>query len=153
MGNLSTNDELQIELNADDLLQKGFDIADFVGDTKISKNLTLKSKILNSTILPPKNHKYAVKKFGNRLLKFQMSWIETFPWLAYSPKKDGVYCKNCLLFVKHGIGKGFHEQPGALVTTAFDDWKHAKERFQRHAVSQYHIKSTVDADYFLKVYN
>lgn len=66
-----------------------------------------------------------LEKYKERGLKFQYKWIVEFNWLAYSEIKQGSFCKYCLLFAKHG---GIGSQPlGQLVSTAFTNWKKAKE--------------------------
>lgn len=92
-----------------------------------------------------------MRHFGNKRLKFQIKWTELYPWLTYSPKKVGVFCKFCLLFNNEGAGKGSHESPGALVTSAFTDWKHALEQFRAHAKTQCHSNSAISANNFQNV--
>jgi len=40
-----------------------------------------------------------------------------------------------------------------LVTNKFDNWKHAIETFTKHDKLNYHIKSVIDTDNFLKIRN
>jgi hypothetical protein len=64
-------------------------------------------------------------KYKEKGLKYQYKWSTEFNWLAYSEIKQGVFYKYCLLFAKYsGVGS----QPlGQLVSTAFTNWKKAKE--------------------------
>lgn len=85
---------------------------------------------------------------GKRNLKFQSSWLRTFPWLAYSAVADGAYCRICVLFGKKNVGKGRHENVDALVQSAFRDWKKALDKFKDHQSKQYHKNAFEDAQNF-----
>lgn len=56
-------------------------------------------------------------------LRFQYTWLERFPWLVYSKKEDGAYCRYCVVFANYG---GIGNQPlGQLVLTVFRNFKKA----------------------------
>lgn len=58
-----------------------------------------------------------------RKLKFQLSWLNLFPWLTYSKIKQGGYCRYCVVFSKYG---GVGNQPlGQLVIEPLTNFKDA----------------------------
>jgi len=87
--------------------------------------------VLRNLWVPNVNYEFPLlEKYKARGLKFQHKWFAEFNWLAYSEIKQGVFCKYCLLFAKHG---GVGSQPlGQLVSNAFTNWKKAKEVFNRY---------------------
>jgi len=58
-----------------------------------------------------------------RKLKFQISWLHSFPWLTYSKIKLGGFCKYCIVFAKYG-GVG-NQKLGKLVVEPFMNFKDA----------------------------
>jgi len=56
-----------------------------------------------------------------RKLKFQISWLHSFPWLTYSKIKLGGFCKHCIVFSKYG-GVG-NQKLGELVVEPFMSFK------------------------------
>lgn len=83
-------------------------------------------QVLTELWVPSVNYQFPLlEKYKKRGLKFQFKWLYEFNWLAYSEFKQGAFCKFCLLFAK---GDGVGSQPlGQLVTSAFTNWKKAKE--------------------------
>lgn len=84
-----------------------------------------------------------LEKFQKRKLKFQFLWFNEFPWLVYSEKEEGAFCKYCFLFAKHGAGVNSQEL-GSLVKHKFTNWKKAKEIFRNHSCTDYHNNSVID---------
>lgn len=110
-----------------------------------------KYDILKNVWQPPSNYTFPIlEKFSIRKIKFQWIWFTEFPWLAYSEVQQGVYCKYCCLFAKHGVGIN-HQEVGAFVTRKFDNWKKAKEAFKKHESTQYHRSCLLDIKNFEKV--
>ena len=57
-------------------------------------------------------------------------------WICYSPSTGKVFCAHCKLFnSKCGIGAS------ALMSSGYDDWKHAARDLARHETSETHIQS------------
>ncbi|XP_017473157.1 PREDICTED: zinc finger MYM-type protein 1-like [Rhagoletis zephyria] len=112
-----------------------------------------KKYILTSLLLPKLPHKFPVTagKSGNR--SFQPTWITEngFDFLAYSTSEEEVYCKKCWLFYHEGVGKGYHQYPGKLVTTSCRDWKKAIELFKKHKKKEYHEVCDTRGTLFLNV--
>lgn len=76
--------------------------------------------------VPDNNYKFPLlDKYKSRGLKCQYKWLAEFNCLDYSEMKQGAFCKYCVVFAKHG---GIGGQPlEQLVSTAFTNWKKAKE--------------------------
>lgn len=89
---------------------------------------------------------------GDRNLKFQYSWFNSFVWLVYSDKEDGAYCRFCVSFGIKSIGKGGHERPNFFVKTAFRHWKKALEKFREHQTKRYHKDAMDDGQNFKLIY-
>ena len=97
-------------------------------------------------------HKNFDKNKKGQTSKFQFNWLLRWRWLAYSEKEDGAFCKLCVAFSKSEGGIN-GQKLGALVINKFDNWKHAIETFTKHDKLNYHIKSVIDTDNFLKTRN
>ncbi|XP_015376664.1 PREDICTED: zinc finger MYM-type protein 1-like [Diuraphis noxia] len=64
-----------------------------------------------------------------RGLRFQYKWLKVFPWLSYSEKFNGAFCKHCVVFAfAGGIGS---QRLGSLVLTPFQNWKKATDIKQK----------------------
>jgi len=48
-----------------------------------------------------------------KYLKFKYSWLLRFPWLVYSIKENGAFCRICVAFSKSNENNG--QNLGALV--------------------------------------
>jgi len=95
---------------------------------------------------------YAFPASGKRQLKFQRRWLFEFPWLAYSQKCDGAFCRFCFFFAPEEVGKGRNVKAKTFVTTPFNRWKDAKEQFRYHQKLDYHGASVVRAQNFVAVH-
>lgn len=103
-----------------------------------------KVKLVDSFWKPSFTYKFPVlEKFQKRNLKFQFSWFTAHPWLVYSEKEEGAFCKYCVLFAKHGAGVNSQEL-GSLVKKKFTNWVKAKEVFKNHAETDYHNACITD---------
>jgi hypothetical protein len=74
-----------------------------------------------------------------------------FPWLVYSDKLKGAFCKYCVIFAAEFSGKGNHQSLGALVLKPFTAWKDAIEVFACHSKLNFHIESAVFEESFVAV--
>lgn len=104
-----------------------------------------KCEVLQNVWQPPSTYNFPIlEKFSARKIKFQYSWFTEFPWIAYSEVHQGVFCKYCCLFAKHGVGVN-QQDVGAFVKRKFDNWKKAKESFRNHESTQYHRNCVLDS--------
>ena len=125
------------------------DIARFIENgSKIyvsEKSNVITKKWIPEDFVFPKDH--------NKLC-FKPLWCKTYKWLAYSKSCNGVYCVTCVLFgmeiIQLNVAKlsAFYKGP-------FYDWKHAIQRFKRHASSAIHKNADVDLMHFknIKIYH
>lgn len=98
---------------------------------------------------PLKDYQFLIET--QRRLKFQIDWLNRFPWLVYSEKVQGALCKCCVIFANNSVGKGVHQKLGALIIKPFTKWKDAIERFNHHSKSEYHKLSIIRCEEFIKV--
>jgi len=82
--------------------------------------------------------------------KFELKWLNDFPWLSYSQKHEGVYCRTCVLFSRDLVGKS-KENAGQLCTKPLNKYKKALELFKKHSNNDYHKFSIIKADDFKNV--
>jgi hypothetical protein len=82
---------------------------------------------------------------------FQLSWLERFKWLVYSPSQDGAYCKACVLFGQQSCEKNA-QKLDKLVKSPIKFWTTACQKFRDHETkSQVHRTSLLRANEFIKV--
>ena len=82
--------------------------------------------------------------------KFQLTYLEGFPWLSYSqvPGRVGGFCRFCVLFGRESGGRG--SQPlGVFVKTPLNKFKDAKAQLRAHQTSTYHAFSMAQAQSLL----
>jgi len=102
-----------------------YDIGFYINRT-LSQNEI--SDVMNNLWVPDINYKFPIKMYMKKNkqvnLKFQYSWLLKYPWLCYSEKKYGAFCKFCVAFVKSGVGYN-SKKPNSFVVTKFDNWRKA----------------------------
>ena len=110
-------------------------------------NLSAAEKVmtLDNLWTPHANYSFPVvdRYSDKKKLKFQYGWLLEFPWLSYSEKEKGAFCKYCVFFSKSGAGYNSQEL-GALCKKKFDNWKKAKDTFRYHGATSYHIGCMTD---------
>lgn len=74
--------------------------------------------------------------------------MRSYPWLTYSTKEDGVYCRIYVSFSQKITGKGNHENLKVFVQTWFCSWKKALEKFKQHQNKLYHKNAIEDPHNF-----
>lgn len=136
--------QTQLDTNIDNESLKNYslDIGLFLSASN-NINDAKKYELLKNPWTPPKNYQFPIEQ--QRRLKFQLDWLNRFPWLVYSEKVQGALCKCCVLFANNSVGKG------ALIIKPFTKWKDAIERFNRHSNSEYHKLSIIRSEEFIKV--
>lgn len=94
-----------------------------------------------------------VQRSGHtKTLTFQLSWLNEYEWLVYSPSQKGAFCKSCVLFPTRP--KGVHGTH-ALVNSAFTKLSKAKGKegvLDLHKEAHYHNESQIKAKLFLDNY-
>lgn len=110
-----------------------------------------KKNIITNPFVPDESFSFPTRNFGKRKLRFRREWVESWEWLTYSPTRNGVFCKYCVVFSSGTAGKGSHQTLGSFVSKPFDNWKDATERFREHSAAKYHQFSKLCAENFLRV--
>ena len=118
----------------------------FIGS---SPNDSTKKILLLSPWKPTETYQFPVDP--KRHLKFQLTWLKRYPWLVYSQKFEGAFCKMCVLFFSEHAGKGRHQPLKSFVLQPFTKWKDALEKFRDHEKSHHHKSATVSAENYLSV--
>ena len=76
---------------------------------------------------------------------FKVTWLELHPWLYYSAKEDGAYCKACALFAPKDVST---QNLGTLVVAPFRTWTKQSSVFVNHEKCQYHLDSMAKMEAF-----
>ena len=74
--------------------------------------------------------------------KFNISWLEKYPWLWYSPKLDGVFCWPCAVL----LSGDSRRDKGLLVNKPFSNWVKISNVLSNHSKCTYHRDSVQLAD-------
>ncbi|XP_033213994.1 zinc finger MYM-type protein 1-like [Belonocnema kinseyi] len=101
---------------------------------------------------PDADFVFPATEINKKILRFQFSWLQKYPWLIYSAVEDGAYCRVCILFAQKIVGKGKHERFNSLVQPCVKDWKRALERFKDHQTKRYRLDASDDAQNFKLIY-
>ena len=64
--------------------------------------------------------------------KFRLDWMNLFPWLTYSPKVDGAFCINCVLFGAECMATHNASKLQRLFKTPFTTWQVGPAKFREH---------------------
>lgn len=110
-----------------------------------------KYRLLKYPWVPSANFKFP--RSGERNLKFQYQWLNSYKWLLYSSKDDGAYCRYCVFFCNEAVGKGSNVKAKTLVTNPYRNWKNALEQFSYHQKLTYHENAQTFGDNFKDVYD
>jgi hypothetical protein len=77
----------------------------------------------------------------SKVLTFQSSWFQRFPWLHYSPELKAVLCFHCAKAESLGMLSLCNNAENTFLATGFTKWKHAIEKFTVHQKSTCHINA------------
>ncbi|XP_060873882.1 uncharacterized protein LOC132947614 [Metopolophium dirhodum] len=141
---LQTDVDNQVQKN---IFADALDIGNFI-DSQSSKLSNDKKYLALTKIWRPDILYNFPKDKDSR--KFQLKWLNDFPWLSYSQKHEGVYCRTCVLFSRDVVGKS-KENAGQLCTKPLNKYKKALELFKKHSNNDYHKFSIIKADDFKNV--
>ena len=77
---------------------------------------------------------------GRRYRQFCVEWYTAYPWLYLCLTSLEAFCHLCKFFHQGGnlLDKNLDD---AFITTGFNNWKKARERFTKHEKSNSHRKS------------
>ena len=83
-----------------------------------------------------KSYDFPLSCHGQKNRKVNHKWFGGHPWLAYSKKEDGLYCRTCLLFAAKKTKGGFPDK--SFVGGPFKDWHNASAQMEKHEEYEYH---------------
>lgn len=117
------------------------DIGRFVGRASIL-SAELKKEILENCWIPSMTYDFA-KDAQHLKRKFNYSWLNTYsPWLAYSRRLKGAFCKYCTLFPPNQ--SSVRGVLGSFIVRPFSKFKDVHEHCKKHVETHFH-KSALDA--------
>ena len=92
---------------------------------------------------PPKNFKFPDQRFGketfNRLCQSQ--WFEDHQWLHYDVGRDSLFWYVCQNSDDQSQLQAERRKETAFISTGFNNWKKALEKFKKHQNSLCHKTS------------
>jgi hypothetical protein len=110
-----------------------------------------KLKALTCTWTPETSYNFPLKLVGKQKRRFSHLWLTKYKWLSYSKNDDSAYCKICVLLAPREVGMSSSQSVSQLVTSGFDNWKKALERFDVHEKAIYHKEVVLKSNNFLNV--
>ena len=96
---------------------------------------------LNQPYHPKINFLKSKRKQGKQSRVFQSAWFDEHKWLTFCCTRNKAYCYYCRAAVSRGLINFSKKGKSAFVTSGFDNWKKAKERFREHEQSQVHCEA------------
>ncbi|XP_029342513.1 uncharacterized protein LOC115033649 [Acyrthosiphon pisum] len=108
--------------------------------------------ILRDPWIPHENFIFPLISQGDKNRSFKLHWINEYPWLSYSQKLGGAFCRICVLFGSDEGGRS-RVKLGKLVTIPLSLYKKAKENFKAHQNNDYHKNCVFKSDNFISVMN
>ena len=128
------------------------DISDYMtigknvdSDTKLSL-INHRKPMSNNFQVPTREYKDKSKKNGVSVRTCHMEWLDTYDYLAYSQKEDGLYCLSCVLFPVENQTSG---RANNLVNKLYTKWKDTVSDLKKHAVLEYHKNSQANLNAFM----
>lgn len=100
------------------------DLGKYISSVDTSSN-DQKYRLLTQPFVPNKYYAFPqCTKYGEKKRSFQVSWLEKYNGLVYSPFLNEGLCKYCVLFAKN------RESLGTFVNSPFTElWKALKQHF------------------------
>lgn len=83
-----------------------------------------KYKLLRKHFVPGHHYTFPSTEYAGRKRTFQLSWLEKYQGLVYSPSREGVFCIFCALFGEKNQGR--------LVNAPLLDMAHAHQKLNEH---------------------
>jgi hypothetical protein len=104
-----------------------------------------KYELLKNPFVPGNDYQYSAVKSGGCNRSFRPEWLEKYPWLVFSHKLEGAFCKYCTLFVNPSDRPKY----GQLVNSPFITWHHLSKHVTPHQEKKYHKDAVLAAGTFL----
>lgn len=112
-----------------------FDIRLFYQKDKIPD--AEKYSAFNNIWKPEPTFAFPVSMEAGKNRSFLYSWLQKFPWLAYSESLDGALCKICVFFGNANSSKNAGKLD-KLFKSSYTYWTGARYKFTTHEKSQIH---------------
>ena len=90
---------------------------------------------------PHSSFQFPAQQGKSQSRRCQKQWLDSYPWLAYSPEEDGLYCKHCVFFA---VG----ENLGFFVDKPFKYWQKGLEKSKEHSNRTYHNDALIASENF-----
>ena len=104
-----------------------------------------KYELLKNPFVPGNDYQYSAVKAGGCNRAFRPQWLDTYPWLVFSPSLEGAFCKYCTLFVNPLERSKY----GQLVNAPFITWHHLSKHVTPHQEKKYHKDAVLAAMSFI----
>ncbi|CAF1365977.1 unnamed protein product, partial [Adineta ricciae] len=106
--------------------------------------------VLTNPWVPSSNYKFPLVQMHQKMRSVcQHSWLQTYPWLGYSPILQDVLCCYCVLFKRQcSVADRARNSLGQLVFKPLSSLNKASEYLQLHEKTEYHIFSKQQAENF-----
>ena len=78
------------------------------------------------------------QKSGQKFRSLNPKWYKDFKWLHFCVVRKKVFCHYCLQCYNKGLLTMTKKYEDAFILNGFENWKKARERFERHQVSECH---------------
>ena len=106
-----------------------YDIGDFFENADVLPD-DVRLDFLENVWKPNYSFQFPTTVIYGKKRKFNVKWLEVFPWLAYSSNVDGVFCLPCVLFGRR-VGDNASKLD-KLMRAPLVNWSSAIQRFTDH---------------------
>ena len=79
-----------------------------------------------------------MQHFGKQKRAFNPKWFDQFKFLKYREESNSVIFLTCAVANEQKLLHLDNKREETFITTAFDNWKKAKEKFQANSTSVTH---------------
>uniref|UniRef100_A0A7M4E584 52 kDa repressor of the inhibitor of the protein kinase-like n=1 Tax=Crocodylus porosus TaxID=8502 RepID=A0A7M4E584_CROPO len=139
----------QKEVLPDPETPRDYDIGNYV-DCRHSISDEIKYKLLTQPWTPHPSYEFPVYKDSeNTSRKFNYSWLINYPFVSYSEKCAGVFCRVCVLFAPIQVGG---QKLSTLVSQPCKNWQKVTTKLKNHATKKFHEAACLEAQIFSECY-
>jgi hypothetical protein len=102
--------------------------------------------------MPNISYKFPPKLYTvqNKPKYLKYSWLLRFPWLVYSIKENGAFCRICVAFSKSNKNNG-PKLRCISKKKKYDNWRNTIVDFKKHSNKGYHKMCVLSSDHFIDV--
>lgn len=137
-------------LDSNQIIIDPYDIGNFVGDEHkvIPTTDECRYKVLIDLWKPPSNYNFKSDVCGVSNRAFRYQWLGDYPFISYSAKLKGVFCRNCVLF-RPQVHCGLQVKFIVKLSVKYKDFHNS---IRDHINFGWHRQSTLKADIFIKTF-